>query len=128
VIEKKMVAALLANSDVTDLVGDRIFPVVVRSDTDLPAVTYQRTFGERTYSMAGSAGWARVNIAVAGWAREYAQARSIADVVRQTLDAYAGSDADDIQIGRVTDGPDAYDPDLDVFGCSLDVEVQYQEV
>ena len=127
-IEKKMVDVLQASATVTALVGDRIFPVVVRVDTALPAITYQRTFGERTYNMAGAAGWARVTIGIAGWALEYSQARSIADAVRKTLDAYSGTDDDDMQVARVTDGADTYDPDLNVFGCSLDVEIQYQEV
>ena len=127
-IEKAMVAVLLDSTDVTDLVSTRIFPVVVRSDTDLPGITYQRTFGERTYTLHGAGGWARVTISLACWAREYSQARSIADAVRKALDAYAGSEATDIQIARVTDGADSYDPDLQVFGCALDVELQYQEV
>jgi len=127
-IEKKMVAVLLDSTTVTNLVGDRIFPVVVRSDGDLPGITYQRTYGERTYTMAGSGGWARVTISLACWARDYSQARSMADAVRLALDAYSGTDSDDIQIGKVTDGADSYDADLDVFGCSLDLEVQYNEV
>lgn len=127
-IEKAMVAVLLDTTAVTDLVGDRIFPLVVRSDTDLPGITYQRTYGERSYTMAGAGGWARVNITLACWAREYSQARSIADVVRKALDAYSDTDPEGIQIGKVTDGADSYDPDADVFGCSLDLEVQFNEV
>lgn len=127
-IEKKLVDVLLGDTTVTGLVGTRVFPVVIRDDTALPAITYQRLSGERSYTLSGRSGWATVRVGVSVWAREYAQAREAADAVRNALDAYDSDDPTDIQVATVSDGADTYDADIDVFGCSLDIEIKYQEV
>jgi hypothetical protein len=127
-IEQDVVEVLLADAAVEALVGDRIFPVTVRYETQLPAVTYQRMSGERTYTMGGRGGWATVRIGMSAWARDYSAARSIADAVRVALDAYEGGGTNDIQIARVADTADAYEETLGCYLCSLDVEIQYQEV
>lgn len=81
-IEADLVNVLMASSAVTSLVGNVVFPVVARADTELPAVTYMRMSGERIYTLAGRGGYATVRIGMTAWAREYAQARLVADAVR----------------------------------------------
>lgn len=126
-IEARLAEVLLANTAVSTLAGDRVFPVAVRSEQDFPALTYRRLAGERNYSLAGRGGWASVLVAIAGWAREYSQARALAEAVRQALDAYGDEEPDGIQVAAVADGEDTYEPDLAVFGCSLNVTLKYLE-
>ncbi len=126
-IETKIVTRLTGYSAVTAVVGTRIFPVVVRQDTALPCVTYRRLSGERDYSLAGRAGWAGARVSLTAWAQDYATARSLADNLRNALDAYSDGTSDGIQIASVLDGADGYDPDVDVFGCSIEVAVAYLE-
>lgn len=125
VIEADLVAVLADDAAVAGLVGDRIFPVVVRQETALPALTYARLGGERTYVLAGAAHWTTVQIGLTAWATEYAQARTLADAVRQALDGYTGPTG--IEIASVQDGADEYEATLDVFGCTLTVTVQFSE-
>jgi hypothetical protein len=124
-IEQHLAPLLLADSAIAALVGDRIFPVVVRQDTALPALTYARLGSERTYVLAGAAHWTTVQIGVTAWAPEYAQARALADAVRQALDGYTGTTG--IEVASVQDGADEYESTLDVFGCTLNVTVQFSE-
>lgn len=127
-IETKVVTRLTGYTAITAVVGTRIFPVIVRSDTVLPCITYRRLSGERDYTLAGSLGWAAVRISLTAWAADYATARGLADDMRKALDAYSDGTSDGIQIASVQDGADGYDPDVDVFGCSIEVTVAYAEV
>jgi hypothetical protein len=124
-IEQRVTAVLLAAADVTALVGNRIFPVVVRQNTRLPAITYARQSSERDYVLTGSLHYARALIGLTAWANEYAEARALADAIRQALDAY--DEPDGIDLATVNDGQDIYEPEADVFGCSLLVTVQFEE-
>lgn len=127
-IESELVTILLADPGVSALVGTSVFPVVIRESATLPAITYQRLSGERTYTLGGASGWATVHVGITGWANGYAAARALADAVRVALDAYTGTGGGDIQVATVADGADTYLADVDLFGCTLDVTVQYQEV
>lgn len=125
-IEADLVAVLSEDATVAGLVGARIFPVVVRQETALPALTYARLSSERTYVMAGAGHWTTVQIGITAWAAEYAQARALADAVRRSLDGYTAGAG--IEVASVVDGADEYEGTLDVFGCALQVTVQFTEV
>jgi hypothetical protein len=128
-IESKMVDVLLAASGVTAIIGTRIFPVVVKQTTAFPSLVYRRLpGGERTYSLAGSAGWTTVIVAIYAWASDYPTARSLANEVRKALDAYASNTADNIQVASVSDGGDEWIDELAVYGCGVDVTLHYLEV
>ncbi|MBP8291225.1 MAG: DUF3168 domain-containing protein [Caldilineaceae bacterium] len=127
IIEQAVVAMLLANSAVTTLIGTRIFPVAIRQDVTFPSLVYLRLGGERQYTLAGRAGWGNTVIGINCWAREYATARSLADAVRNCLDAQSDGTSTGVQVAAVNDVSDIYDADLDVYGCGVSVQVQYLE-
>ena len=129
-IEARVVEVLLADAALAGLVGDRVFPVVVRQEMALPCVIYQRLAAEREYSLAGAAGWARVEIGLTVWGREYAEARAGADAVRRALDGYGDEDGrvGGIEVSSVQDAADAFAEELDAFGCGLTATVQWAEL
>lgn len=123
-IESSVVAVLLADGDVTDIVGDRITPGGIEIDAGLPAINVMRAAGNRSYTFGGGID-ATVSLSVACWAANWLTARPLAEAVRETLDTYSGGD---ILIASVTDGADV--PDIDnvgIYGCMLTVDVQYTE-
>lgn len=122
-IESSVVAVLLANAGVTAIVGDRITPVAVRGNALLPGITFARQSGSREYSFGGGVE-ATVFIGITCWSPAYPQARSGAEAARAALDKYGGGDIDII---AVTDGSDLYDPEADVFGCTIVAQVIYTE-
>lgn len=128
-IEAKMVDVLLAHTGVTNLVGTRIFPVIVRQTPAFPSITYRRQpGGERTYSMVGSAGFTTVLVALHGWATDYPTARLLADQVRDALDAYTSNAADGIQVASITDLGDEWVDELKVFACGVEATLKFLEV
>lgn len=128
-IEDKMVDLLLADAGVAAIAGDRVFPVVVRQTTAFPSVIYRRLpGGERTYSLAGRGGMTTVTVALYGWATSYTTARSLADAIRDALDAYTSNGSTDIQLASVTDGADEWIEELGAFGCGVEVRLMFMEV
>ena len=123
-IESSVVAVLLADSDVTDIVGNRITPVAVRQAADVPAITFARQSGSREYTFGGGV-QADVLISLTCWAAEWLVARNGAEAMRTALDTYQGGAID---VASVTDGSDYYDPEADLFGCTVLVAVNYSEV
>lgn len=131
-----MVEVLLADDALAELVGDRVFPVVVRLETALPCVIYRRLAGDREYVMTGPAGWASVVLSLMVWGREYGEARAGADALRRVLDGYCDDAGDDeeassllgsIELASVQDAEDDYAEELDAFGCGVTVTVQWAE-
>lgn len=123
-IESSVVAVLLTDGDVTDIVGDRITPVAVRQAADVPAITFARLGGSREYTFGGGV-QADVSISLTCWAATWLTARNGAEAMRVALDTYRGGD---IAVASVTDGSDYYDPEADLFGCTVIVAVNYSEV
>jgi len=123
-IESSVVAVLLADADVIAIVGDRITPVAVRQAADVPAVTFARQAGSREYTFGGGV-QAEVVIGLTCWASTWLVARNGAEAMRVALDTYQGGDID---VASVTDGSDYYDPEADLFGCTVIVAVNYSEV
>lgn len=127
-IEAKMVDILLADAGVAAIVGTRIDPVVVRKMTEFPSLIYRRLpGGERTYSLAGRGGMTTVAVALYGWATDYATARSLADAVRDALDAYTSNATDGIQVASVVDGADEWIDELGAFGCGVETRLSFLE-
>ncbi len=122
-IESSVVAVLLADSDVTDIVGDRITPGVIEIEAGLPGINIMRAAGSRSYTFGGGID-ATVSLSISCWAANWLAARPLAELVRAALDTYSGGD---ILIASVADGADVPDTDVGIYGCVLLVDVQYTE-
>lgn len=124
-IEQVIVTRLLAVTAITDVVGDRVSPVVLRTETTDPALVYMRMYGDRQYALDGVTKVATVQMQVMAWALDYATARGLADQVRLALDTWG---SDDVEIVTVTDGPDTYAEEIEMFGCPVNLTAKYVEV
>ena len=87
--EQVLMRQLLATPQVAIQVGLRVFPLL--APTALPFITYQRTGVSREQTLSGAMGVPTVSVQFAAFAETYLQSRTIADAVRASLDAYAGS-------------------------------------
>lgn len=124
-VEASVIDILLADATVAAQVGTRIYPVVIRQETATTAITYARQYAEREYSLAGPTGNATVEIRFTAWATTYPTARTIADAIRKAIDGEIG--ATDLQFMMLRDGQDVYDPDADLYGCTVDLTVMATE-
>ena len=127
-IEQRIVSMMAADATIAAAVGQRISPVVLRQDTALPSLVYRRLAADPEYTLAGRAGWRTVTLQIACWALEYADARALAEAVRELLDAYSEtSDVGSIRFISVADGADEYVGELDAYGCICNLTIEYDD-
>ena len=120
-LEEELVALLADDAAVTAAVSDRIWPVMIRVNPVFPAITYNREGGEREYALDASVVRRRVVVTVRGWAQTYPAARELMETVATALDRVV---TDGVQVATVRDGADMYIEALNVFGCTLVVELE----
>jgi hypothetical protein len=71
--------------------GSRIYPQNLPQKPAFPAITYNQVSGVRERDLCGPTGRTRPRITVNSWAERYADARTLADAVREGLSDLAGS-------------------------------------
>ena len=106
-IERALYAALTGWPYLSELSGDRVFPLVIPNDAALPAVAYQKTSGARLLGHCGPTGHATARIQVTIQAEQYSEAKEIAAGIRDLLFGFRGT------LGGV----------CEVFSCALESEV-----
>jgi len=90
-LEEALYAHLSGDADVAALVGDRIYPLLVPQDADLPALAYQRISGVPIYAHDGPPGLARARVQITCLGRSYSEAKDLAARVRAALSGYRGT-------------------------------------
>ena len=125
------VYTLLINAPaVTAIVGTRVFPVRVSQSAAYPYIRYMRAAGARWRSTQGPSGKAQPLIQVDCYAATYAEVKTLANAVRQTLDGYRGTVAG-VRVGSISletdedmeeDGPEPIP-----YRVSMDFLVTHEE-
>ena len=89
--EKAIRSILIDDGDVGALVGDRIFPIVRRENSALPAIVYQQISGVRDQMFSGPSGFVEARFQINCWAETYEGADELAEAVRGALNGYNGT-------------------------------------
>ena len=100
-IGKLIKAALATNEGLTNLIGDKVFPIVSKEGTSYPFVVYRRAGITPSYTKDGRASeLATVEILVAD--NNYTRSVEIADSIRDTIDGrgmtYSGMTVSQVQL------------------------------
>jgi hypothetical protein len=82
---------LLDTTGVTEIVGTRIYPVILPTGASLPAISYSQLADPGIHAMARDPGIANPLFQVSVWSTNYAQAVDISKQVRKSLQDYSGS-------------------------------------
>ena len=128
-IESGLYAHLTSDPDVSALVGDRIYPLLVPQDATLPAIAYQRISTGRDETHTGPSGLSQARIQLTCIADSYDAAKAVADAVRSSLDGFSGT-MGGINVGAcfVTNDRDDWAASLDMPVVRLDVIIWHHEV
>jgi len=100
---KEIYSLLISSEDVTDLVGDKIYPLIIPEGTSLPCVVYQRNY-ENKYTKDGL-GTSDSNIDISVIALDYEEAINISNAVFNTL---SGASNDTVKDIRLVSGNEVY--------------------
>lgn len=80
---------LSASAELTEAVGERMFPVAVSADTSFPFIVYERASVRPNSTKDGSPG-DTVTVGVYVFSENYAESVRLAEAVRSALDGTAG--------------------------------------
>jgi len=86
-IQLQLVIALLADPDVVDIIGTRLYPMRIPQNGSLPAAVYQRISAVPVTSMDGDSGLDDIRIQISCWAATYAQAVDLASKIRTAINS-----------------------------------------
>lgn len=128
-IEEALFAYLQTKPDVTSIVGNRVYPMLLPQGSEYPAIVYQRISGMRVRSHSGPSSLAYPRIQFSCWAQTYSDAKRLAERLRVSLDGYRGTVGDmNIQAIFVENDIDLYDAGVSLYRTIVDAKVWHEEV
>jgi hypothetical protein len=131
--EKAIYTILSDDGGVSQLVADRIYPIVIDQGADMPAITYQQITGPRSHNVSGPIGWVQSRYQITAWAETNLQASDLATAIREVIDGYSGTSAslviDHIFVIDEGDVPNlsAENSGLDMYGKRIDAQIVFKE-
>lgn len=129
-IEEGLFAFVTGDVDVHALIGSRMYALRLPQEPKpvFPAIVYQRVDGDRERAGDGPTHLATGTYTLTCWAGTYEMAKSLARLVRRTLDGAAGPFGD-VEVGWVfaKDSSDDYEDDLKLYGRIVELTIQYAE-
>lgn len=87
-IEQDLVVFLRAN---VPMAQQRVWPMRLRQDPQLPALVYRRISGPRESSHSGPSRLAHPRIQIDCWGEDYPQAKFLAEELRIAVDGFRGT-------------------------------------
>lgn len=126
--EKDFIAYMLTVTSITDLVGNRIYPLNVRQETEMPAISVQRITVVPVEHQGGQATVMKSLFQVNSWGANYQESKDLAETIRLALDAYSGTmGGETARIVRFLDEGDDFQPETEEVRTTQEYEVVHTE-
>lgn len=134
-IEAAVSQYLAAQPGITQLIGDRIYPVKLPQDPVMPAVTYHRISTAPVKTLDGAnPSYQRVRLQFSCWGEDdpgrssgYASAKAVAAQIRKVLQDYRGTMGGIEVLYIDVDGErDLYEDETDSYHVPIDVIVTHK--
>jgi hypothetical protein len=127
--EADLRAKVLADPAVAELVGARMYPLILAQKCPFPALVYSILNTPIERSLDGPSGLVHPGFQIECYAEIHAGARTLADAVRVLLDGFSGVLEGDtvIQWIRCLDDRDRFGEETPVYCTVLDFEVWIEE-
>ncbi len=127
-VEDALVGMLENAPGVAALAADRIYPIEMPPNTELPAIVYQRISGPRVHSHSGPSHLAHPLFQLSCWGADQTVAKTLADQARCSLDGFKGvSRGEDIHGMLVTDVRDSGKPEEGSYRVIVEVRIWHRE-
>ena len=130
-IEQATLKELLADSGVTNLIGERLYYVKAPQDVTKPYVVFFKASGPREYSHNGASALARPRFQFSCFATTYYQAKQIAEAIRAAIEAFSGTmgGAGGVEVGSCfcINESDMYEEDTRLFHVAVDYLIYHKE-
>lgn len=90
-IESALRAHLLADSNISNEISTRMFPLRLPQNTEFTAITYQVISGDSTYTQDGDSGLDRPRIQIDVWDPSYEKSVEVGNLVKDRLSGFKGT-------------------------------------
>lgn len=124
-IEPALVAHILSDEKITSIIQDRLFPLAVPQDEDVPAIVYQQISSPRTLTLTGeSASHSRIQLSC--YAKTFSQAKQMAITLYNSLDFFRGNLGNKTKSAvLMADSRDDYEPETGRYRCDVDFFIMH---
>lgn len=92
-VEAAIIQLLIADSGVSAIVGDSVWPGSKPQASGFPAIVVNWIEGEPIYTADGETGLNRVRFEIDAWAETYTGAKDLAAAVKTVLSAFQGTNS-----------------------------------
>lgn len=121
---------LLAQTAISDVIGDRLQPLPAPEDLSMyPCITFKEISHLGSYTNDGPTGWNQERLLYNCRASTWLQARQLRDLLKAALEPLRGqlSDGSRVFLVEVENADQFFDTGLRIHGSGLYVLVQYGE-
>jgi len=130
-IEQAIKKELLADSGITDLIGERLYYVKSPQDVISPYVVFLKASGPREYSHGGASKLARPRFQFSCFATTYYVAKQIAEAIRAAIEAFSGTmgGAGGVEVGSCfcINESDIYEDNTQLYHVAVDYLIWHKE-
>lgn len=127
IIEQALYSRLTDFAGLTALVGSRIYPLVRRQGSALPALTYQKISAIREHLMVADANVVVARMQVDCWDASAMGVKNVAEQVRLALQDYSGTEAT-VVIQRIfiENEIDDWNPSTEIYRVTYDFLIWHE--
>ena len=131
-IHEAVRTTLISATDVSDVIGTKVFPAIAPQGTELPYITYQIISNNADQHMSGASGLQETRIQLNCWSASYAEVQNLAEAVRESLLPMSGTINSTLICGVTSEGKrDTYEKpqsgeEVGVYGVSEDFNIWFK--
>ena len=127
-IEEALSAYLNSKTELIDIVGDRIYPIVLPQNPTYPALTYFKVSGLALHD----ADIAYPRFQLSSWGEDYADVKTLAAAVKEVMQRFKGimGGTGGVKVSQVVyeNELDLYDSVTGIYHIPADYKIIYREV
>ena len=120
--EAVLLRTLQDDPGLSELVGNKVFALVIPQGTKLPCITFQRLGGMPANTLSGHSGLEEIDLRIDVWARRYGEAKAVAKAVRATMPANGAAFG-----AHLIEDEDLYEDGTNYFRVGMEYKVWFLE-
>ena len=118
--EAVLLRTLQDDPGLSELVGNKVFALVIPQGTKLPCITFQRLGGMPANTLSGHSGLEEIDLRIDVWARRYGEAKAVAKAVRAAMPANGAAFG-----AHLIEDEDLYEDGTNYFRVGMEYKVWF---
>ncbi len=125
-LEEQLIDQLSKDAELSAIIGDRIYPLLLPEKPTLPAVTFKGVGEKNFYTLDGPRPNSEVYFDFSCWSLDYFKAKAVAKRLKKALHGFPGLIAS-VQKVEIQGTPDEYFPDVSFYHAGMRVTISALE-